>query len=444
MQKILSLTIVLLLIILSINAETISLNKAKEIALKSNPGLSAQKESLKSSEWNYNNSIISLFPSGSLSASYRQSDQEFSSFGSTYSESGSYGVNLSQPLFMGGKLINAALIAKTSRDISKITLTDKELEILNTTETKYFSLIEAMNLLEIATDQLTIADQRVQDSQTRFAQGTISKAELLQVQADAADKKVSLIQAQLSYDVSYKDLKNYLLLSDDFEIDVEIDDSFESEISELNMIDSVNMDTLVDRIVTFSNSNSNTMKMLELSTSISKTNVNMAVGNFMPTLNLSYSYTNSGDAREDWSEYPWSSTLSVSASLPIFPLVDSYSDVQKAKADYRKAEYDFIDSKNGNALGVESSLLSLLSSARKYEASKLSLEYSEETFKQMQARYNNGLLSSTDLLDAEVMYKSSRMNAVSSKFDYLKAKSTLKKQLGLSDDSRLISMILEK
>ncbi len=443
MRKYLCLLTVLILMTFSIQAKQLSLDSAKEIALKNNPGYKAQEEGFKSSVWSYKNSIISLFPSGSASASYSQTDSENTGLNSNYAENGSYGVSLSQPIFMGGRLINAALIAKTSKNISKLNLSEKELEILNTTESKFFALIEAKQLLEIANDELTVANQRVIDSNTRFQQGTISKADLLQVQADAANKNVILIQAQLAYDVSYKDLKNYLLITEDFEVIEENEDSFDAEISGLNSLNASAMDVVINRMIDYSNENSNSMKALKLSTSIAKRNVNNAIGSFMPNVNLSYSYNNSGDAREDWSNYPWRSSISLNASIPIFPLVDSYSDVAKAKADLRQTEYQYIDSVNNNSLGVESSLLNLISAARKYQASQLSLEYSEETYKQMQARYDNGLLSGTDLLDSEVMYKSARMNKVSSKFDYLEARSALKKLLGLKDDQDIISMIIE-
>jgi outer membrane protein TolC len=61
----------------------------------------------------------------------------------------------------------------------------------------------------------------------------------------------------------------------------------------------------------------------------------------------------------------------------------------------------------------------------------------------MQERYKNGLISATDLLDAEVVYKSAQVNAVSSKFDYLTTRSGLKKLLGLSSDREIFDIIMQ-
>ncbi|MBN2829660.1 MAG: TolC family protein, partial [Candidatus Cloacimonetes bacterium] len=94
-------------------------------------------------------------------------------------------------------------------------------------------------------------------------------------------------------------------------------------------------------------------------------------------------------------------------------------------------------------LNLEASYLNLLSTARKLKASALSLEYSQETYNQMQERYRNGLISGTDLLDADVALNTAQVNEISSKFTYLKTRSALKKLLGLADDETIISMIME-
>jgi len=436
-------TLILILFIGLLSAEVITLEQAKEIAIERNLDYKSQQETYNSAKWNYTKSITSLFPSASLSASYTNSQLENPGLGSAVTERGSYGLSVNQPIFQGGRIITGARISKDAQKMSKLTLSEKELEILNTTEEKYYSMIEAMRVLEISTKQLESAELRINDAQTKFDQGTISRADLLKFQADGANTQVSLIQSQLAYDVSYRDLKNYLLMSEDFEIEDESHFSVKEEVDSIALINPLTMKSILSRMTEYTLENNNSLKSLRISKDIASKNLLMTKSAFLPSINLGYSYNYNGDFDDDFADYPWSSTLSITASMPIFPLVGTYSDVAKSKSDLKKTEYDYTNTENGFSLNVESSLLNLFSSAHRFKASTLSLDYSLETYEQMQERYKNGLISSTDLLDAEVAYKSAQINEISSKFTYLKTRANLKKLLGLSDDNEIIRMIIE-
>jgi outer membrane protein TolC len=443
MRKSVLILFLILVTALLLQAETVTLEQAKSIAIEHNPDLKAQGESYNMSKWSYYSTLSTLFPSGSLSASYSKTDTDNTNAPNQATENGSYGVSFRQPIFSGGKLVTSVSIAKDSRSISAFNLTEKELEILNTTEEKYFNYIKTSKLYTIAEKNMQAAVQRVSDAQVRFSQGTISKAELLKFQADESEKRVALIQAQLAKQTGYVDLKNYLMLDNDFE--VEDADSFmiSEEIPQLLQLDVDKTTKAITSLKEFCLEHNNTMKSLKLGRNISAKNLYNAKTGFFPTVSLGWSYNRSGDAGDNWADYDGSSTLSLSASLPILPLFDTYSGVARASSEKRKTEYEYLNTENSFKLGIESSYLNLLSKAAQYNASNLSEQYSEETYKQMQERYKNGLISATDLLDAEVVYKSAQVNAVSSKFDYLTTRSGLKKLLGLSSDREIFDIIMQ-
>ena len=89
---------------------------------------------------------------------------------------------------------------------------------------------------------------------------------------------------------------------------------------------------------------------------------------------------------------------------------------------------------------IEQQFFNLLSSARAVNAARSALEFAEETYEQMNVRYENGLISSQDLLDAEILLTSSRTQYISTYYDFLRAKSSLLSQIGEKDEAVLFNL----
>ncbi|MDP8269343.1 MAG: TolC family protein [Candidatus Tenebribacter davisii] len=433
------LSILVILISVSATAQTLSLKEAKELALKYNPDLLAQEEATKSSKNGLWQSYLNLIPSANLTGSYAKFNDPRTIGLESADDSKSYGYSITQPVFNGGKIWLGARIANDVYKISKESLNNKTLSTVADVESKYFTVLENKNLFEISQKDLQSSQSNVEIAQVRYDSGSLSKAELLQFQSELASKEVSLIQRENLYEISLLELANFLQIDkveELAEIPIEIHQPTLDLLSSKSLAE---LDEMIEEIINIGEDSNPTLKISEISIRTNKKSLLMAGGNFLPSVNLQYSNNWSKyDFQEDYNE---SGQLGVNLSVPIFPLVNNGLEVAKANHNLKQSKYSFESASDAIKLSLQSSLINLVASAKTVKSSKLAMEYSMETYEQMQERFTLGVITANDLLSVEVMFTSAQNQYTSSFYNFLRAKSTLQLLMGTSDSQVLEDII---
>jgi len=433
----------------SLFSEILTLKDAKEIALENNPEYLTKKWAYESAKWNEISSLSGLLPSANLTGSQIQMKPGMPSMMNPIPDdetnTRSYGYSINQPLFLGGKLWLGYRLSRDAKQMSEYALAEQKLKTISGVEEKYFNLLEAAEILEISKEQLRSAELNLEIAELRYEMGTLAKVDLLKIQSDKAAKETELIQSETLYAISYSGLKNYLQFQDDFEVE-NFDATIYNELIEsLNSFDEKQINVLIDECFQISMRENYSIKTLKETKDMAKKSVLMAAGNFLPTLNLSYSQTWSKSwneiQKESDSNYNDSKQLALTASIPIFPITDNFADYKKAKFEKRKTDEDYKSAESGIKLDLESSVLNLISSAKQVKASELTLNFATELHSQMEERFRNGMVSTTEILDSEVMLKSSKMSFIRSSFSFIKAKSKLILLLGMEEENEFLELL---
>ncbi len=432
--------IIIIVYYFALNAEVLTLKDAKEIALKNNPDLLAEEHAQKSAKYDFWNSTLSLIPSANLDGTYTEYKPGFGmGTGPTADESRSYGYTISQPIFNGGKIWLGSRIQNDAAKIADATYINKRLETIAEVESKYFSVLENQDLLETAQKDLRSSEIQLEIAKVRYETGTLSRADYLQLQSQKASKEVSLIQMENLYSISKLDLANFLQISPDYTLKTISLDLYETYLNNIQSLDPAQVKELISEVIEISKEKNPSLKMAELSKAITKKSVIMAGGNFLPSLNLSYSKTwEKYDYQDDYED---SERLMLIASVPIFPIADNAVEFAKAKHDFKRSYYDYRSAEYGIELGLKSSVLNLVASARSVYATKKALEFAEETYLQMEERFRNNIITTSDLLDVEVMLTSSRNQYTKSVYDFLRARSYLQQLMGVEDEQILMQYL---
>ncbi len=448
MKKI-SLTIITIAICFTLNSEILTLKNAKEITLENNPEYLSKKYAFESAKWEEINSLSGLLPSASLTGSQIQMNPGMPTMLNPIPDdeknTRSYGYSINQPLFLGGKLWFGYRISRDAKLMSEYALEEQKLKTISAVEEKYFNLLEADKILEISKEQLHSAGLNLEIAEIRYKMGTLSNVDLLKIQSDKAAKETELIQSETLYAMSYSGLKNYLQYSNDFEIENFDTTIYNELITNLNTFDKKQIDDIMNECFLISLNENYSIKTLKETKNMAKKSVSMAAGNFLPTLNLSYSQTwNKSwnqDQNESDSNYDDSKQLALTASIPIFPIADNFADYKKAKYEKRKTDEDYKSAESGIKLDLESSVLNLISSAKQVKASELTLNFTTKLHSQMEERFKNGMVSTSEMLDSEVMLKGAKMSNIQSSFSFIKAKSKLMLLLGMEEEKELIKLL---
>jgi outer membrane protein len=439
-------TILLIMLVLASFASALTLDEAKQMALSKNSKYLAQKDAYESAKWSKQQALGGLLPSLSLSGTYVYLDPAVSittGMGSTTlnHDSRSAALTLSQPLFMGGKLWQAYKINGITETMSRLALENMRLSIIREAESKYLAVLQLQELKAISEKDLASSKNTLAIAKVRFDNGTMSSPDYLKIQAKAANKEVALIQSDAALELAKQDLLNTLGNSELSELTPIVLDSEEARLMRLSLYTAEQTNAFTGKAILLSKEHNLALQTAKASTQLSKKAYNIATGSFLPTvlLSASRSYKENGIDRY---QFEGTNTLALTASVPLLPLWNTYSGSRKAWYDYQKSEADFQTAADGINLGVKASSLNLISSARQVSAARIALQYTELTYQQLMERFRNNMLSTTDILDAEVMLQAAQVSLTNAVYSYLKARSSLLQALG-TDDINTINSLME-
>ncbi len=437
------LTIVLLLVLTSYNiygGTVISLEDARDLLLNNNPQYLAKQADLSAAEWDKRATLMSLFPRASFQTGLNYMDPlPPAVFGAKEDYAVSYGFQLNQTLFMGGRLWNAYSISRDAYRLAKADYDNKKLSLIAELEKAYFDYLLVRELHVINEKALMIAKQNQETAQANLEAGIISKAGYYQMKSEYSAREVALLQSGNSKKLAYRQLQNYLKI-DDFEVQAVDLDSYQYLIAFYQDLSGPARDTVKDLLLSYGQANNPFLKMSRAGLAMSRKSVRMSVGSFLPTINLNAS-TMWNDGFSGMDNFNEETTLMIVASVPLFPVYDNYSGYRKSRAVFNKAQKEGESAEDSIILAIEAAFYTGLTAAKSINSSELALQYAEETYRIMEERYQNGLISTADFLAIELLFRTSRMNAANSKYDFLKNRSVLMNLLNIERDETLMQLI---
>ncbi|MCD6102026.1 MAG: TolC family protein, partial [Candidatus Cloacimonetes bacterium] len=171
------------------------------------------------------------------------------------------------------------------------------------------------------------------------------------------------------------------------------------------------------------------IKSLEIVKKISKKGYLIAKGNFLPSINLQFQKQFESDDKLDFDgEDSWN--LVAVASFPVFQSGANLTNLKRSKYEYLKTKLQMDDAKDKILMGTKNSFYNLVTKAKKVNSAKVAFENAKENHKILNDLYEQGMVTNTELLDAEIILFGGEMNLTSAYYDYILAKYNLDKFVG--------------
>jgi outer membrane protein TolC len=429
----------LCVIALCITTGALTLDDAIAIGLKNNPTIKSAEASLMSAKYDYYQSNFDMLPTASFTGGLMWYEPSNQTMLGTLQDAQSFGVQANLPIFAGGKVWLNSRIKKNVYDIATDSYSLAQNELIGNIENKFFLVLEMKKMHEIASKEYNSAKVHEEIAEVRHKNGTLTEADLLRMKSITISRRVRMIQTHTNYLTAIIDLKSTLGVSEDF-TPVDIPDEVFTQCS----LDVLEWDLATIESVLYELSNMaiiNNMAIQINQKAIDNTQKvhTMAMGNFLPSVALSF--------RREWQksnlqdEFSESGTLMLSASVPIFPVGNNVSNLLKNKANLRKAEFDAINLQNTVSLTVRTVALAWITAIQSTESARISLEFAERSWEQMNQRYVNGIITSTDMLDADVMLSNANFAYTNARYNILRHLSTLKQLLFMETDEEFFAFI---
>lgn len=258
---------------------------------------------------------------------------------------------------------------------------------------------KAVSVLEKAN---TTADANLKLIENYFKQGMLQKTDLLSVQV-----RVNEVKNQLQYAKSnIQNASDYLV----FLLNENIGDKIYKPTEELE-----NSITIESNATTLSE-NRKDIQAMNLSTTAYQKMMLSSKMNFLPRLNAFGSYELYDDSLFGTAAKGY--TLGAQLSWNVFDGFKSIGKMEKAKADFQKAEIETQQYKAKSQLELNKTNRQIRDAENKVNLAQLDLEQSQEAYRIRSNRFTQGLEKTTDLLQTETQMFKKELDFLQAVFEY--------------------------
>ena len=394
-------------------------------ALEKNIQLQQDKISLQESEIDIKDARASLFPTLSFSTGHNVVNRPYQEQSATVSGTeiissdsrttynGSYSLNAAWTLWNGGKRLNTLKQQKTNKAIAQLSVSETENTLQEQIAQLFIQILYADESISINKWTLEVSEATYKRGEELFKEGSISKADLAQLEAQVSNDKYQVVSAESSLRDYKLQLKQLLELDGTEEMDLVLPQLEYEDIMRLlpNQTD----------IYQTALSIRPEIQSGKLSIENAKLGISAAKAGYYPTISLSASSSSmtNNASTNNWAQqmkYGWNNMISINLSIPIFENRQNKSNVQKARLQYNTSQLDLINKQKELYSTIEGLWLDALNAQQQYAAAETKVKSSQTSFDMVNEQFNLGMKNTVELLTEKNNLLSAKQELVQAKY----------------------------
>ncbi len=335
-------------------------------------------------------------------------------------------LQLNQPLWVAGKIGLALEIAKRYRELSDLGVAVSRAELRLSLTKVFYSTLLAEEYLKVSREALAQAERLRNRTQALFDQGMVSEYDLIRARVAVANLQPQVVQAQSSLNSAYRALKNMIGIDVDREIVLE--GSLKGGSEPPSDYRSAVRKALENR---------RELRQLDLQGELYERQFQIERRSVrLPNLFLGLKWESMAQSEDlDLKKYEflsgWSGTISV--QIPLFDGWASHHRAEKALVDLRSVRRKKTVLQRGIKLQVYQALSDYEKASKELEAAMETLHQAEKGLQIAEVRYDEGVGTQLEVLDAQLQVNRSRVNVLQARFNQLIARAEADRAIG--DDS---------
>lgn len=419
----------------------LTLEQCKNMALEHNQTIKSAEAQLSASEASYKLSKRSVLPQFDLSGSYTYlgdpAEMNVPSFElptidfkpsgvlypggksqMAYSNSYSAAMGVSLPLYMGGKLNEVKKMSGYGKQIAEESLVYEKSELVCSTDEQYWSLVSLKERKLLVEKSIEFLSDLTKDMNNRYESDLVTKNEVLKSLVNLNNSKLSLLEVSDGIELSKMALNK--LIGNNILTDITVVDT---------IVDIPNTLSLVEYIEK-SLDNRPEIKIMEKQLDIAESQLKVVKSEYKPQLIsfANYLYQNPNHFGLDEGEFTWNAGLSF--NMPIFHWGERGLKIHEQKMENRKVELLYESTKEFLMLEIQQAIFKLKESLIKIDFTKESLSQAEENLKLERNRLDEGLITTTDILNAQMQWQKSFADYIDAKVNFKISESIYYKSIG--------------
>jgi outer membrane protein len=296
----------------------------------------------------------------------------------------------------------------------------------------YLQVLLNKELVAATNNQLQITIQQIGKTKKLVDAGSVARGNLLQIESQAAQEEVQLINMKNQLDLSFLNLTQLLELKTPVGFEV--------------IVPHISVDTTsiitgnIDDIFTLAQASRPEVKSSEMKLSASEYSLRTAQGGRSPRLSLSYSfntaYVNTTQKLTGldpetnlpiYAPYPFSSQVSDNSNYGIgftlnIPILNGWQvnkNISNSKLNIENSRYTLEGTKKQLYKTIQQAYTDAVAALKKYNASLKAVTSTEESFRYTEQKFNVGMVTSVDYNVAKTQLLNAQSDLSQAKYDYI-------------------------
>lgn len=417
-NKKLSLTILLLTgSIITFNAQSkrnITLNEAIDLGIKNSKSLKVDQANIEEATANLLEAKNKQLPDFKISGTYMymplKPNIDIKMPGLSGGSGGPdvhqamYGTaNLSYPIFAGGRIKYGIESAKYLVEASKLSTENNKIAVAYNVAQAYNNLFKASQAIKLLEESLSASEKRDQSFIKLETNGVIARNDRLKAQLQTSNIELQLLDAHNNYTIA--NINMDLLLGLENNTELEIDPNYITE----------RESSTDDQYLTEAFKNRKDLQALDYQKKAVEVSKKAAKAENLPTVALTGGYVAANVP--DLLTITNAVNFGVGVQYNLANIWKKNSDVVKAEANSKKLEATNEMLNDDITLNVKRDFQNETFAYKRIDVYQRAVEQAEENFRITKNKFDNGLATMTELLDADTAKLSAQVNLLNSKAD---------------------------
>jgi outer membrane protein len=342
-------------------------------------------------------------------------------------------LSVQQPLFTGFRLQagrEAALFQQRSAGEDK---DQDRADFMLSVKSAYWGLVRARRVTAVVDENLAQIDSHLKDVRALFAQGLVTKSEVLRVEVQRANAEVMRLEAESSIDVALTRLVSLIGLprGTDIEPTTPPESVASAAFSATETASGAAEDELV--IIESALASRPDLKSADFRIGAAEAGVKAARAGWYPQVYFSgnYSYLRPNPRlMPAQGKFYGSWDLSVSLSLDVWNWRRTKHQSDQAEARLAQARDARKLLEDQAVLEITQGRLGVVKAGKRVRVSAGAVGLAEENLRTTRDRFRQGMALNSDVLDAEVALLQARLNRTRAAIDFALAEARLEKAMG--------------
>ena len=311
------------------------------------------------------------------------------------------GINLTQPIYMGGKVSSAYKMAKTGKEMSILNIALTESDIIVKTEEAYFLAVKAKEMIQVANKYKDLLQELMKNVESAFKHGLKTRNDMMKVQVKLNEADLNITKAENAYRLACMNLCHYIGKPLSSSIDV----------TDANVTDAqanANATSQIDI------THRTEYEILNKKVELAGQQVSLTRSDYLPNVVFmgGFLYANGGEVGGRKLIDNASAYASIGVSVPLLNFGESTNKVRSAKAKQQIAQLERDDLNEQMMLEQQQALNNLEEAKKEVNLTNSAFDQAEENMRLSKQQYEVGFETLSDYLEAQAIWQSSYANKI--------------------------------